>query len=179
MGLYIFDYLEILTFAAHFLPMKYRKLTKEQFENLHEEFAKFLATQSIDAKEWKIIKADKPEVAEEEMDIFSDIVWEDVLTKVTFLEHFSANIINLFHCKNEVIERIVVKVTKKNINLLEKEGYEWLFKNVTSDAVEILKGSKPYEKERNQELFDLIEKGGYISKGALYGYFKTLIKAAD
>ena len=65
--------------------MKYRQLTKEQFESLHVEFAKFLATQSIDAKEWKQFKKDKPEVAEEEMNIFSDIVWEDVLTKTKYI----------------------------------------------------------------------------------------------
>ena len=40
--------------------MKYRQLTKEQFEGLHEEFAHFLATQSIDAKEWNQIKKEKP-----------------------------------------------------------------------------------------------------------------------
>lgn len=159
--------------------MKYRKLTKEQFENLHEEFSKFLATQSIDAKEWQTIKVEKPEMAEEEMNIFSDIVWEDVLTKVAFIEHFSANIINLFHCKENVIERIVIKVSQKNINLLEKEGYEWLFKNTANDAVEILKGSKSYNRERNQELFDVIEKGGYISKGELYEYFKALITSSQ
>ena len=69
--------------------MKYRQLTKEQFESLHEDFAKFLATQSIDAKEWKQIKKEKAQVAEEEMNIFSDVVWDDVLTKTAYLEHFS------------------------------------------------------------------------------------------
>jgi len=36
--------------------MKYKRLTKEQFEELHQEFATFLATQSIDKKEWDEIK---------------------------------------------------------------------------------------------------------------------------
>ena len=40
--------------------MKYRQLTKEQFENLHQEFARFLASQSIDVKEWSEIKKEKP-----------------------------------------------------------------------------------------------------------------------
>jgi hypothetical protein len=38
--------------------MKYKRLTKEQFEALHMEFANFLATQSIDKKEWDVIKAE-------------------------------------------------------------------------------------------------------------------------
>ena len=45
--------------------MKYRQLTKEQFESLHEEFARFLASQKIDANEWKTIKKEKPHVADE------------------------------------------------------------------------------------------------------------------
>ena len=53
--------------------MKYRQLTKEQFEGLHEEFAHFLATQSIDAKEWTQIKKEKPTVAEDEMNVFERI----------------------------------------------------------------------------------------------------------
>ena len=64
--------------------MKYTRLTKEQFEELNQEFINFLSTQSITANEWKEIKEQKPEVAEEELDIFSDLVWEGVLSKVDY-----------------------------------------------------------------------------------------------
>ena len=77
--------------------MKYTRLTKEQFEELHQEFTTFLATQSIDKAEWDTIKKEKPEVAEQELDVFSDLIWEGVLTKAQFLEHFSKNHIFLFH----------------------------------------------------------------------------------
>ncbi|MCH3885272.1 DUF6495 family protein [Tenacibaculum aquimarinum] len=156
--------------------MKYRQLTKEQFESLHEEFAHFLASQSIDVKEWKQLKEEKPQVAEEEMNVFSDVVWDDVLTKVEYLEHFSEKTVNLFKCIDEEISRIVVKVDK-DINLLEKEGYEWLLTNPLDKNVEFLNGEKPYGKERNVEIFDLIEKGSSISKGELYEYFNRIIKS--
>ena len=71
--------------------MKYKRLTKEQFEALHQEFANFLASQSIDKKEWDELKTNKPEVAEQELDVFSDLIWEGVLTNAQFLEHFSKN----------------------------------------------------------------------------------------
>lgn len=154
--------------------MKYRQLTKEQFESLHEEFALFLATQSIDVKEWDQLKKEKPQVAEDEMNVFSDVVWDDVLTKTEYLEHFSKQSINLFKCTEKVMLRIFVKVSK-DVNLLEKEGYEWLLRNSTNDAVEYFNGSKIYEAERNSELFDLIEKGSSISKGELFEYFNKLI----
>lgn len=154
--------------------MKYRQLTKEQFESLHEEFARFLASQSIDVNEWNELKKEKPQVAEDELNVFSDVVWDDVLTRTNYLEHFSKQSINFFKCDEEQMHRIFVKVNK-DIDLLEKEGYEWLLKNPTHDAVEYFTGTKSYATERNLEIFDLIEKGSAISKGELYEYFIKLI----
>ena len=51
--------------------MKYARLTKEQLEELHPEFITFLATQSIDKMEWDDIKKNRPHVAEQEIDLFS------------------------------------------------------------------------------------------------------------
>jgi hypothetical protein len=148
--------------------MKYRQLTKEQFEELHQEFARFLATQQIDVGEWNSIKESKPEVAEEEMNIFSDLVWDKVLLKTNYLEHFSSDSLNLFRCDKEYIQRIVVKVSKPNFNFLKKEDYNWFVDNSKEDSIDYFKGQKPYLKERNVEIFDLIEKGSAISNGKLY-----------
>lgn len=153
--------------------MKYRQLTKEQFEGLHEEFARFLASQNIDKKEWDELKKEKPHVAEDEMNVFSDVVWDDVLTRTEYLEHFSSNLVNLFKCEENEMHRIVIKIDKE-INVLEQEGFEWLLKNPNDEAIEFLRGSKAYQEERNAEIFDLIEKGSTISKGELYEYFDRL-----
>ena len=148
--------------------MKYRQLAKEQFEELNEEFATFLAAQQVDAKEWNEIKSSKPEMAEEEMNIFSDLVWEKVLTKTQYLEHFSSDSINLFRCDTENIQRIVVKVSKPNFDFLKEEDYNWFVDNSNDDTIDYFKGQKPYLKDRNVEIFDLIEKGSSIAKGELY-----------
>lgn len=153
--------------------MKYRQLTKEQFEGLHEEFARFLASQNIDKKEWDALKKEKPEVAEDEMNVFSDVVWDDVLTRTEYLEHFSPKMVNLFKCEEQEIHRIVITIDKE-VNVLEQEGFEWLLKNTQDETIEYLRGSKAYKEERNTELFDLIEKGSTISKGELYEYFNRL-----
>jgi hypothetical protein len=154
--------------------MKYRQLTKEQFESLHEEFARFLASQKIDANEWKTIKKEKPHVADEEMNVFSDVVWDDVLSKTKYVEHFSKTSANLFKCDEKQIHRIAIKVNW-DINLLEQNGFEWLMQNPMDNAVDIYKGTKPYTQERNLEIFDLIEKGSSISKGEIFDYINSLI----
>lgn len=154
--------------------MKYRQLTKEQFESLHKEFALFLASQSIDINEWQQLKKDKPEVATDEMNVFSDVVWDDVLNKTNYLEHFSKQTVNLFKCEEKEIQRIVIKVTS-DINLQEQDGFEWLLKNPLNESVDILEGKKEYTNERNLEIFDLIEKGSSIAKGEVFEFFKKLI----
>ena len=156
--------------------MKYTKLSKEQFEELNEEFAVFLAAQSIDAKEWTSIKENKPDLADKEMEVFSDFVWEKVLDKANYLEHFSPDSFNLFKCDQDAIERIVVKVNKEGINLLESNDFEWLIDNSKDPRIEYLKGKKDYNKERNDDIFDLIQKGSVVSDGKLYeAIFKMLV----
>lgn len=155
--------------------MKYRQLSKEQFEALHKEFAQFLATQQIDIKEWNEIKKTKPEVADEELNLFSDVVWDDALTKTKYLEHFSKQNINLFKCNEREILRIVVNVSKQDFDFFNNKDYQWFIDNTNDASVEFMKGAKKYSKERNMELFDLVEKGSVISDGKLYESILKLI----
>lgn len=155
--------------------MKYRQLTKEQFSALHKEFALFLASQQIDAKEWEKIIKEKPLIAEEEMGIFSDVVWEDVLSKTEYLEHISENHINLFKCESDVIVRIFIKLNNTQKSFLNAADYQWFMKNPLDKQFEYFKAEKKYAKDRNQELFELIEMGSQISKGELFTAINQLI----
>ncbi len=155
--------------------MKYKRLTKEQFSALHEEFSQFLATQQIDAKEWSVIKKDKPKIAEEELNLFSDVVWEDVLNKTKYLEHFSKQSLNLFKCEAKEILRIVVQVTNPKFDFFNDKDYQWFINNTNDDSIQFFKGTKPYDKERSIELFDLIQKGSVVSDGKLYESIFKLI----
>ena len=155
--------------------MKYARLTKEQFEELHEEFVNFLASQSITADEWQDIKKNKPEVAEQELDVFSDLVWHGVLEKVNYLEHISKDQIHLFNCKEDSISLIAVVVKKEEIDLSTPEGYHWLRQNLMSQDVELFDATKNYEEDRSQDIFRLIKKGAVITKGELFEYFDKLI----
>jgi len=153
--------------------MKYRQLTKEQFESLHKEFAQFLATQKIDADKWTALKSENSPIVKEELELFSDLVWDDVLNKVEYLEHFSKTSVNLFKCEKEAVYRIVVTINKE-IDLVSEQGYKWLLENPKDAGVDYLKGSKIYSNEKNLEIFELIEKGSQIARGELYEYFNRL-----
>ncbi len=155
--------------------MKYTRLTKEQFEELNQEFINFLASQSITATEWEEIKTQKPEVAEEELDVFSDLIWEGVLEKVTHLEHFSPSQMYLFHITQVEIHLIAVKVNNEAIDITSREGYQWLQKNLMDDSVNLYTSSKVLTDDRNKDIFALIQQGAVITKGDLFKYFDKVI----
>jgi len=157
--------------------MKYTRLTKEQFEELHPEFINFLATQSIDKSEWDKIKAEKPEVAEQELDIFSDLIWEGVLSRAKYLEHFSKNHIFLFECFDDYVKSIILKSMAPETDFLTKDGLQWLSDNMFTDNIEMKIGRKDFTEERNQSIFSLIQQGAFLSDGQLYQQINSIIES--
>ena len=155
--------------------MKYRRLSKEQFEELHKEFINFLATQSITASEWKLLKEKKPELAEAELDVFSDLVWEGVLENVTFLENIAPKHMFLFCIKEKSIALIGLKVSKETMDLTTEGGFSWLRDNLMSSEVEIFDAEKQINGDKKLQIFELIENGAHITKGELFKYFEQLI----
>ena len=155
--------------------MKYSRLTKEQFEELHQEFINFLATQSITAEEWDDLKKNKPEVAEQELDVFSDLVWEGVLRQAKYLENISPQHIYLFRSDDDQIELIGLKLTRNDIDLTTAEGFGWLRENLLDDAVELFTAKKEYSDDKLLDKFQLVQQGASITKGELFMYFEKLI----
>lgn len=152
--------------------MKYARLSKEQFEELQQEFINFLASQSITANEWEEIKINKPEVAEDELDVFSDLVWEGVLNQARYLEHFSPQQIFLFKITEVTIDLIAIKVENENVDVTTRHGYNWLQQNLMDNSVSLYTSKKAISDDRNKDIFALIQQGAVITKGELFAYFE-------
>ncbi len=157
--------------------MKYTRLTKEQFEELTSEFVNFLAAQSIDKAEWDNIKATQPHVAEQELDVFSDLIWEGVLTRAEYLEHFSKDHVFLFQCGQQHIHSIVLKALVPDVDLLTRDGLQWLGDHMFTDELEMRIGKKEFSSDRNADLFSLIQQGAFLSDGQLYKQIHTIVNA--
>ncbi|MDB3977047.1 DUF6495 family protein [Flavobacteriaceae bacterium] len=155
--------------------MKYARLTKEQLDSLQQEFINFLATQTITANEWNTIKKEKPEVAEQEIDVFSDLVWEGALGQAKFLENISPTVLFLFKLEELQMSLISIKVDKEGIDITTKKGYEWLQKNYVSDDVAFYTAKKEYTEDKHLDIFKLIQQGAVITKGALYDFFNDIL----
>jgi len=156
--------------------MKYERLTQEQFKEMHQEFINFLATQSITKDEWEELKLKKPQVAEDELDVFSDLVWEGVLNKVNYLEHFSPQHLFLFEFTDQHINLIGIKIDNEAVDINTKQGFQWLRDNLLNDDVQIYTSQKPISEDRNKDIFALIKQGAHITKGELYLYFDKMVE---
>ncbi|PQB04546.1 DUF6495 family protein [Aureitalea marina] len=155
--------------------MKYTRLTKEQLEELHMEFSRFLAAQSITAQEWEAIKRDKPEVAEQELDVFSDLVWEGVLKAAKFLEHRSNGQLFLFELDTSEIHLIAIRVTNPSVDLTTSTGLDWLGQNLGKEEVQVYRSTKTYGEDPHADVFDLIQKGAVLTSGELYKQLKGIL----
>ena len=147
--------------------MEYKRLSKEQFEALHQEFATFLAAYSIDKKEWDLLKVQHLDRADSLLNEFSDLVWNDVLNKNLFVEHFNPKHLFLFECLEEKMNLILVKTEQNSIDFTTQDGIKWMEVNMHSDSVSIFRSQKKYN-NRKQDIFDLIMKGGRLSEGTFY-----------
>ncbi|MEP2935633.1 MAG: DUF6495 family protein [Gilvibacter sp.] len=153
--------------------MKYARLTMEQFLALENEFIRFLATQSITGPEWEQIKKNKPEVAEAELDVFSDLIWEGVLAKVRYLENTNAQQCFLFGIADNGMELIHIKIKDKSKDLNNPEDLAWVCNNMNHRSISVKHGQKKFMTDKHQEIFRLLQQGAQITEGT---YFEAIRK---
>ncbi|MBQ22439.1 MAG: hypothetical protein CMD32_03420 [Flavobacteriales bacterium] len=160
--------------------MRYTRLSKEQFDSLSNEFSIFLASNSIDKEKWDKIKSNSPDKVNLILDLFSDLVWNDILNKVRFVENISSTHLFLFKCNKNSINSIIVKSKNQSIDLNSFKGQSRMLNNIKSDQVELLRSTKRYKTNRNDEIFSLISKGSHISEGQLFIMFdERLLKSSE
>ena len=155
--------------------MKYSRLSKEQFESLNQEFALFLAAQSIDKTQWNQIKSDNLSLTDELMDLFSDMVWDQSLYKITYLENRSDYHLFLFKCENVRIDLILIRVAKDCPSLIDKDYKQWLAKNLSDPRVEIFESSRTFHETLKEEKFKLMNQGAKVSDGKTFEDLKSFL----
>ncbi len=155
--------------------MKYRRLTKEEFEALHEDFIYFLSANTITGDDWKKIKAETPEKAEQLLNMFSDIAWEKVLEKSEYVERIGEREWMSAHFGEQSAHMVLLRSTTNEPipNEVKASEIKSALKNKT---LELVQGTKKYSKLREQEMFQLIQQGANPSKGEKYITLKGLLK---
>ncbi len=154
--------------------MKYKRLSNEELQELEPEFVNFLATNQVIASEWLDLKDNNPERVEELIEIFSDMVFENVLKKIKYVEHVTRQDWMVFHCKEEGLHMIGIQLSDESgLDLTDPDFFEqW---NQAPDSIGITMYSKEqgYAEEREKVIFQLLESGCTIAEEKL---FNTLLE---
>ena len=145
-----------------------RLLTNEELTQFEEEFIQYLVVNGITADDWEKLKLENKESAEKILDLFSDVVFEQILRKVLFLEIRQANYIQAIQCLGEKMIMVALSVSDKSIDLSKDIPTSF-------EGLDLHTGEKEYASSREKELFELIEKGYEITDGKL---FKSLMMSS-
>lgn len=154
--------------------MKYKRLSSEELQALEPEFINFLASNSITAPDWLALKEEDMARVDELIDLFSDMVFDNIVTKVKFVEHLSARDLMIFHCKEESLHMAGIQLTDEcGIDLTDEDFFEVWQANNDIRGIQVYQKEKKYTGDRNADVFQLIESGCVITDEKL---FNTLLK---
>ncbi len=160
--------------------MKYRILTIDELKELEQEFVRFLASHSITADDWIQIKKDKIDKANSLIEIFSDIVFDKILSKVDFLEHRRTKDVRVYQLLDDKIIMLgIIADEKTNLDFTQnKSPQEMLIQLQQSGGkVNFFSGEKKFKFTKEKEAFLLMEEGALISKDStLFNALKTIQK---
>lgn len=135
------------------IEMKYRILTDDELKELEEDFKHFLIANHVYDDEWvRLNKANDNRVLEL-IEKFSDIVFEKALGNIKFLEYLNKSGISAFHCNKEEMVLIGISSEKESIDFTKHT-----FEDFKNDLT-IFKTTKPYVKQREEEIFELLNSG--------------------
>lgn len=154
--------------------VKYRLLSQEELESLEKDFVDYLVVNGIAADDWVSMKTEDPEAAQNISDLFSDVVFEKILRKVAFLEIYEKNAVRSFRFDVEEIQMITMETENENVDFNDPMFVTKAMTNPPNDLL-IYKTEKPYSKDRNLEIFGMIENGCLISNGKLHSALESAL----
>ncbi len=155
--------------------MRFRRLTKDEFEHLEQDFVQFLASNQITAKEWETMKTEQPDKVHELLDIFSDIVLDKVFSKIEYLQHRSKDVIRVFYCQEDKITMTGLKIEDPTVDLTNPEHLSMLANpSAIKGSVKVFQMEKDYAKERPDEVFEMLHNNN--CQPAPKGMFDMLVE---
>jgi len=149
--------------------VKYRRLTLEELESLETEFIDYLVINGITADDWVALKANDAPKTDRIIELFSDVVLEGALRKIEFLEMRTKTHVFCYQC----LEARIVLMALQGDSSSDFTSPTFIRNALESPpkGIELFTSQKPYRIAREQELFQMLQKGLAVSDGSL---FKTL-----
>ena len=147
---------------------KFRTLTLDELQSMEKEFVDFLALNGIPGDDWVKLKTDTPEKAEGICDSFSDVVFTKILKNCRYIErHAPKQVVSIFCDDTKMFLMGLDAPQDTSIDFTDKEQIEHLKTNPPK-GLHTVKSEKEYTKEREVEIWEMLNNGFFISDQKLY-----------
>ena len=145
--------------------MKYRVLSAEELAPLQEEFLKYLLVANVTPENWEILKKNDPTASQQHLEVFSDMVLDKILSEVNYVDIVLENRVEVYHFMKEQV--LLFAIENKTLNSFNFKQTDW--SKLDLSHTHLVQGKKNYSKERNEEVFEILQKPhAFISNGDLY-----------
>lgn len=142
---------------------KYRLLDTEELTAFEKEFVEFLVINGITVDDWIKMKDNEPEKTANIITLFSDVIFEKLMRQTQYIIQRSRDRISCFHYQAEQAILVGIETDDDTIDLLKMNN-----NTIPTAGVSIFSTTKKYTKQRELELFEMIQSGAEISDGSLY-----------
>ena len=154
--------------------MKYKRLTPEELQVLEPDFINFLASMQITGPDWEKMKKEENDKANELIDVFSDVVYDKVLSKINDLEYRDAKTLNIFHFAADKIQLVGLRVKENSQLDLTSENVLAQWSESNNASVNIVRSEKSYDKEKQVKVFGLLQTGCLITDEKLFAILNSI-----
>jgi hypothetical protein len=158
--------------------LKYRKLTLTELEGLREDYIRFLAANSITADDWVKLKNENQEATDKLIELFSDIVWEKILSKIQYVRVVSQTALRVMYFGEDKAHLIQLKLNSDDFNFTNPETIKQIAEgsiDLLQFDPEMIQGSKTYSTTREYEVFLALEQGGEPTEEVFWRALKSMI----
>lgn len=151
---------------------KFRTLYLQELQGLENEFIHFLGINGITAEDWVKMKSITPQKSDELIDQFSDMIFENVLSKALYIAFYERKYLRIFHAQEHILEERGLYLETEEANFTDAAWCTEVFSNQPSELQKYPR-TIGY-KNRVMDLFLLTEQGGLIINGNLFETLKTM-----
>lgn len=152
---------------------KFRRLRRDELEEVKDQFVKFLAVNGIAADSWQEMKEKAPSQADGFILQFSQIVYAGVIEKVEYLVHRRPNDLRTYKTDaDKIYMRGILLDGETSIDFTQTDlPPDQMFARLKQEGVAL----KIYSAERayipigrDQDIFTIMEEGALIDDGKLF-----------
>lgn len=151
--------------------VKFRLLSLDELKELEKEFIDYLVVTGIAVEDWEKMKSDNPEKTANIIDLFSDVIFENIMQKTNYIQWRGEKELRTAQCLKDKFAIVGLDASKiQDANFKDSKYLNSAIQNPPSN-LKVFTTEIHYEISREEEIFNMTQCGYQISDGEL---FKTI-----